>query len=138
MRVVLDANVLAPAFVNPTASAGRLLAQWRIGTCELIVSEPILLELHRTYQDDYYDRRLSTELVDAAIALLRSEALVVEVIVHVSGVAKHPEDDLVLATAASANADHLGTRDQQLLKLGSFRGSRIIHPADLTQLIEEI
>ncbi|MBX3069322.1 MAG: putative toxin-antitoxin system toxin component, PIN family [Thermomicrobiales bacterium] len=135
-RVVLDANVLAPAFVNPTASAGRLLRLWRIGTFSLVTSAPILAELHRTYQDAYYARRLSPELIEAALALLESEAVTVEISVQVLGVASHPEDDLVLATAASANADYLGTRDRQLLKLGSFRGTQIVHPADLARILD--
>lgn len=49
MRVVLDANVLAPAFVNPDAAAGRLIALWQARVLELIVSTPILSELRRTY-----------------------------------------------------------------------------------------
>jgi predicted nucleic acid-binding protein len=76
--------------------------------------------------------------VEAAIALLEIEANVVELIVPVSGVATHPEDDLVLATVASATADYLGTRDRQLLKLAMFQGARIVHPADLAALLEEI
>jgi putative PIN family toxin of toxin-antitoxin system len=137
-RVVLDANVLAPAFVNPAASAGRLLGQWRAGTFELVVSAPILAELRRTYQDPYYARRITPELVEAAVALLEAEATVVELTVPVAGVATHPEDDLVLSTAASAGADYLGTRDRQLLKLGMFHGARIVHPADLAALLEEV
>ena len=54
----------------------------------------------------------------------------------VAGVATHPEDDLVLATAASAAADFLGTRDRQLLKLVSFLGVRILHPVDLLALLD--
>ncbi len=135
-RVVLDANVLAPAFVNPAAAAGRLLAQWRTGTFELVVSEPILAELRRTYQDPYYTRRVPPELVEAAVVLLRTEATLVELTIPVAGVATHPEDDLVLSTAASAGADYLGTRDRQLLRLSTFQGVRIVHPADLTDLLE--
>jgi predicted nucleic acid-binding protein len=71
-RVVLDANVLAPAFVNPAAAAGRLLAMWRQGTYELVISDPILAELHRTYQDPYYARRLKPALVEAALVLLET------------------------------------------------------------------
>jgi putative PIN family toxin of toxin-antitoxin system len=135
-RVVLDANVLAPAFVNPAAAAGRLLGQWRRGVFELVVSVPILAELRRTYQDPYYARRVTPALVEAAIALLKTEATVVELTVPVTGVATHPEDDLVLSTVASAGADYLGTRDRQLLKLEIIHGARILHPADLTALLE--
>ncbi|MBA3337755.1 MAG: PIN domain-containing protein [Chloroflexia bacterium] len=52
-RVVLDANVLAPAFANPAAAAGGLIARWRKGAFELVVSVPILTGLRRTFQDPY-------------------------------------------------------------------------------------
>lgn len=135
IRVVLDANVLAPAFVNPEAAAGRLVGLWRAGVIELVVSAPILAELRRTYEDSYYARRITPDLVEAAVALLQAEALVVPLTVSVTGIATHPEDDLVLATAASAAADFLGTRDRQLLKLETFHGVRIVHPADLVSLL---
>lgn len=137
-RVVLDANVLAPAFVNPAAAAGRLLSQWQQGVFELVVSTPLLAELRRTYQDPYYARRLTPTVVEAALALLEAEATVVELIVPVTGVATHTEDDLVLSTVASAGADYLGTRDRQLLKLETFHGARILHPADLTALLDVV
>lgn len=135
MRVVLDANVLAPAFVNPAAAAGRLIGLWRADVIELVVSAPILAELRRTFEDPYYARRITPSLVDAAVTLLQNEAIVVPLTVSVVGIATHPEDDLVLATAASAAADFLGTRDRQLLKLGTFHGVRIVHPADLVDLL---
>ena len=52
-----------------------------------------------------------------------------------SGVATHPEDDLVLATAVSAQADYLVTRDRQLLKLGSYQGVAIVSP---TEFLDEL
>ena len=105
---------------------------------ELVVSAPILAELRRTYQDPYYARRISPHLVEAAVALLEGEATVVELTVSVTDVATHPEDDLVLSTVASAAADYLGTRDKQLLKLDTFHGARILHPADLAALLDEV
>ena len=45
---------------------------------------------------------------------------------NVSGVASHPEDDLVLATAISGAAEYLVTGDRQLLALGTFRDIRIV------------
>lgn len=136
IRAVLDANVLAPAFVNPFAAAGRLLALWRNGSFELVVSAPILAELRRTYEDAYYARRMSPDLIGAALSLLETEATSAALTIPVAGVATHPEDDLVLSTVASASADYLATRDRQLLKIISFRGATIVHPADLVRLIE--
>jgi predicted nucleic acid-binding protein len=46
----------------------------------------------------------------------------------VQGVASHPEDGLVLATAVSAKADYLVTGDSQLQRLGQFEGEAIVPP----------
>jgi predicted nucleic acid-binding protein len=46
----------------------------------------------------------------------------------VQGVASHPEDDLILATAVSAQADYLVTGDRQLLALGRYQGVEIVTP----------
>jgi len=137
-RVVLDANVLAPAFANPAAAAGGLIARWREGAFELVVSAPILTGLRRTFQDPYYARRVTPEQVGTAVALLRAKARVVPLTVSVAGVATHPEDDLVLATVLSGAAGYLGTRDKQLLKLDGFRNVRIFHPADLFDLLQRV
>ena len=135
-RIVLDANVLAPALINPEASAGRLLALWRAGTIQLVTSAPILDELRRTYRDPYYARRLKPELIEVSLAALETAATVVDLTVSVVGVATHPEDDLVLSTALSGGADYLATRDKQLLRLGDYRGVTILHPSDLLVILE--
>ena len=54
----------------------------------------------------------------------------VELSVEVQGVATHPEDDLVLATAFSGEASVLCTRDKQLLKLRAFQGIEILSPGE--------
>lgn len=135
-RAVLDANVLAPAFANPSATAGGLIALWQAGGFELVVSEHVIAELRHTYADPYYASRVTSQQVEAAVDLLRTEAIVTPLIILVSGVATHPEDDLVLATGLSAGADYLGTRDRQLLKLGSHLGLRIVSPSDLLALLD--
>jgi putative PIN family toxin of toxin-antitoxin system len=135
IRAVLDANVLAPAFANPTATAGRLVALWHAGGFELVVSDHVLAELRRTYADPYYSRRLTPQQVDGAVALLRAEAIHTPISVSVTGVATHPEDDLVLATGLSAGADYLCTRDRQLLKLGTHGGMGIVGPGELLAIL---
>ncbi len=56
--------------------------------------------------------------------------------VTVQGVASHPEDDLILATAVSARADYLVTGDRQLLALGTFQGVQIVSPRDFVAILD--
>ncbi|HEV2106804.1 MAG TPA: putative toxin-antitoxin system toxin component, PIN family [Thermomicrobiales bacterium] len=118
IRVVLDANVLAPGFLGATSASAQLIELWRQDVYELAMSEHLLGELVRPYTDPYFRRRISS--VDSArvVALLRRRALFTELTVTVTDVATQPKDELVLATGLSAEASHLATRDKQQLKCG--------------------
>jgi predicted nucleic acid-binding protein len=136
IRVVLDANVLAPGVADKRASAAtRLIELWRQGVFDLVISEHLLQELIRTFSDRYYARIITPEEVERFESMLRREAVVTELTVPINGIATQPADDLVLSTGLSAGASYLATRDRQLLKLESFQGMHILHPADLVNLL---
>src|SRR5512143_3308876 len=54
----------------------------------------------------------------------------------VTGVATHPEDDPILATAVSARADYLVTGDQPLRRVGAIANIPIISPADFVTILD--
>jgi len=127
---VRDANVLASGFVrrHPLSPPVQLVDAWQAGRYTRIVSAHILGELARTFADPSFRRRMTPQQVARAVALLRRQATWTGLTVQVQGVATHPEDDLVLATAVSAPADYLVTGDTQLQRLGSYQGVRILSP----------
>ena len=133
--VVLDANVLAPGFLNRGSASGEFINLWQREVYELVVSEHLLAELTRTYTDPYFQRRIESGEVALITHLLRRRATLTDLTVSVTGAATQPKDDLVLSTALSGKASLLGTRDRQLLKLGAFREVRIASPS---QLLEEL
>lgn len=137
MRIVLDANVLAPAFLGTTSNSVRLINLWRRGVYELVVSEHLINELVRAYNDPYFRRRITPPEVASIEVLLRRRALLTPLTVSVIGVATQPKDDLVISTALSAGASHLATRDRQLLKIGNYQGLHIVPPGKLLALFED-
>lgn len=54
--------------------------------------------------------------------LLERRARITPLTVPVSGIATHPEDDLVLATALSGNAQFVVTGDYKLAGIKSYQG----------------
>ena len=60
--------------------------------------------------------------------LLCRRATVSKIAVSVHGIATHPEDDLILATAVSAKADYLVTGDTKLQRLGTYEAVAILNP----------
>src|SRR5690348_9276078 len=99
-------------------------------------SEAIMAEVNRTLEKPYFRARAPEDIRSAVLSVLHSDQALVPLAVHVAGVATHPEDDLVLATAASARADYLVTGDRQLLRLGSFEGMPVISPADFLAVLD--
>ena len=83
-------------------------------------------------------QRVQPETQVVAMRLLRDFAIHTKLSIDVQGVASHPEDDPVLATAVSAAADYLVTGDRQLQQLGSYQGVRIVSPREFLTLLDRL
>lgn len=139
-KVVVDTNVLASGFagfLNPSSIVAQLLRLWRLGGFELVTSEHILTELEHTLQTPYFRRRLTPEQISGAISLLRSESTITPITTQVQGIATHPEDDLILATAVSAKVDYLVTGDTKLQHLGTYQAVVILSPRRFLETLEQ-
>jgi uncharacterized protein len=113
-----------------------ILRAWNAGQFELVLSEPILAELERVLATPYFSRFFSANDRMDVIQSLRLDATIVEITVEVHGVATHPEDDLILATAVSGQVDYLVTRDRQLLRLGAYEGVRIVSTGEFLAVLQ--
>lgn len=129
-RVVLDANVLVSGIPAGEGTLAELVTLWRNGRFILITSEHILGEVERAWNRPYWLRRFPHDGARRALDALRAQAEIVEVSVDIRGVAGHPQDDLVLATAVSGEASILVTGDKQLASLGSYGGIELLSPRD--------
>ena len=138
-RAIFDTNLLASGLVGlqiPTSTPGQLLQAWQARRFDLVLSDHILTELLSTLQDPYFRRRLSTRQIQGALRTLRRRSQVTPLTVSVSGVATHPEDDLILAAAVSAGVDYLVTGDGHLQRLGTYEGVEIVSPRQFLELLE--
>ncbi len=128
IRAVLDVNVLASGSLKAPTPPGLLLDIWQAGSFRLIISAHILTNLRRALAKTYFQRRLTAAETIAFLTLLRQEAILAPIIVPVQGIAPDAEDDLVLATAVSGQADYLVTGDAAFQDLHSYRGIQIVSP----------
>jgi putative PIN family toxin of toxin-antitoxin system len=137
---VFDTNVLAAGFAGSTQSSsipGELLRRWRAKAFVLIVSEPILKELAKVFGNHYFSQRLSITDIDEAFARLHIDGRIQPVTIRVAGIAAHAEDDLILATALSAQAQYLVTGDKQLLKQRAYRGTLLVSPRQFLEILDK-
>ena len=122
MRVVLDTNVLVSALLFKGGPPARLLAAWRLGAFELLVSDYLIEELGRTmlrlaarHQQRPADLNdfLDTLRLRCALIPLDHAALIQAT---ASGL-RDPDDLPTLALLIGAGADFLVTGDKDLLAL---------------------
>lgn len=139
IQAVLDANALVSGIVRirvADSPPGEVFRRWRADQFALIVSAHIISEVRRTFRKPYLMERVPPVDVEDSLLVIQRRALIVAVTVTVSGVATHPEDDLVLAAAVSTEADFLVTGDRQLLKLGQYEGVRIVSPREFLAILD--
>jgi putative PIN family toxin of toxin-antitoxin system len=141
IRAVLDTNVLASAMAGAgyrKSVPGEVFRRWRRRSYRLVVSRHILDELERTLANPYFSARFTPDQVARALRTFGKRGEWASMDALVSGVASHPEDDPILATAVSASADYLVTGDRMLQRLGSFGGVAIVGPREFIMLLERL
>jgi putative PIN family toxin of toxin-antitoxin system len=139
IQATLDTNVLVSGLAVlevPASTPGAIVGHWLNDTFELIISAGILAELERTLTKPYYRSRRSPAQIEAAVRLIVSKASIVVPTITISGVTTHPEDDLVLAVAASARVDYLVTGAKPLQRLGAYQGVLVTSPRAFLDLLE--
>ncbi len=131
----LDTNTIVSALLIPRGIPSQILDAALAGDFACFSSDPIVSEVLRTLGRQRVQRKYQVALVEIERVrrFLESDLVTVSVDVPVQGVATHPEDDLVLATALSAQADYLVTGDRQLLRLGAFRGTIVLTPREILE-----
>src|SRR3954463_7631387 len=133
IRAVLDTSVLASAVANfrvQENTPAALLHAAILRHFQLVISAVILEELRRTLNKPYFRTRVSEQERQEILRILMRRAQQVDLTIQVRGVATHPEDDPILATALSARADYLVTGDHRLRdRVPSFQGIPLVSPA---------
>jgi putative PIN family toxin of toxin-antitoxin system len=125
--VVLDTNVWISALQfakrrgTPTRALEKAMSEDVIATCSEIELEILRVLTHKFLWDPHRAHEaLETVLARAIRVQLRGTVKQ----------CRDSHDDMFLECAARANADLLIAGDKDLLVLGSYRGTRILTPAE--------
>jgi len=138
MRVVLDANVYVSAMVNAQGNPQRIMACWERGEFDVVVSAPIIDEVGRVlrYPRIVKRHKQGEEVIGRLLALLASEAVVVEPAERLGVVKEDESDNRYLECAVEGKARYIVSGDRHLLALGEYGGVMIVTPAALVMLLE--
>jgi putative PIN family toxin of toxin-antitoxin system len=141
ISAVLDTNVLASAVANfrePRNTPAALLHAAIVRRFRLVTSAVILEELRRTLDKPYFRRRVSEQERQEILRIFIRRAQQVSLTIQVRGMATHPEDDPILATALSAHADYLVTGDQRLRnRVPTLSGIPLVSPAEFLGVLSQ-
>jgi len=121
LRVVLDTNVLVSGLAYPASVPGRIIAAWRHGSIEVLLSAYILDELRRVLPRLAHRHGVSTAEIDDLVDVLSIQAELIEPLQAQDAALRDPDDGPVLgslvAALAVADVDYLITGDKDLLQL---------------------
>ena len=121
LRVVLDTNVLLSGIAYPASVPGKILAAWRHGSVEVLLSAYILAELRRVLPRLAHRHGLSGPEVEDLVDALSIQAELLEPAPNTDPDLRDPDDAPVLGTLLqglkTADASYLITGDKDLLAL---------------------
>ena len=126
LRLVLDTNVLVSGLAYPSSIPGRILALWRQGAIEVVLSRYILNEVERVLPRLPRLKLTPSEIRDLVDSFLFL-ADVIEPDKKSEPSLRDAADQQILATLRASKADYLITGDKDLLALTSKYP--IINPA---------
>ncbi len=137
--VVLDANVVVSAYLNPHGKPARILSIARQNIIELCFSPQIILEIAETLIEPRLVKLHGDNKEDvlAFSRALADVAIITPGIFEVNVVAADPDDNKILACAVEGKADFIVSGDHHLTDLVSFEGISIVNPDNFLRLMRK-
>ena len=121
LRVVLDTNVLLSGIAYPASVLGKILAAWRHGSVDVLLSAYILDELRRVLPRLAHRHGLTSAEIDDLVDALSIQAEVIEPLPDLEPALRDFDDQAVLGTLLAAleasGANYLITGDKDLLAM---------------------
>jgi uncharacterized protein len=123
LRVVLDTNVLLSGIAYPASVPGKIMAAWRHGSVDVLLSAYILDELRRVLPRLAHRHGLTLAEIDDLVDVLSIQAEVIEPLPSIDPDLRDVRDQPVLGTLLAAlktsGVDYLITDNKDLLAMAA-------------------
>lgn len=133
MTVVFDTNVIVSALITE-GLCSRLLRRARLREFSLVLCQCIFDEIRKVLSEKFKASR--GEILSALDIINESVSMVITSDMPIQPLCKDKDDDMVIACALEAKADYLVTGDVELLKIGQYKGIKILSPRDFELLFD--
>ena len=137
MRIILDTNILLSALLSPLGEPAKLLAAWERKAFTLIASEELIAELLDVAGRPFFKARLRPSATELLVAGIRDFSFYCSDL-SPGPIAPDPKDSYLLAMAEASQAEFLVTGDKALLSLNRHKSTRIITPATMVELLNDL
>jgi len=121
LRVVLDTNVLLSGIAYPASVPGKIMAAWRYGSVDVLLSAYILDELRRVLPRLAHRHGMPEREIDDVVDILSIRAEVIEPVPDIEPNLRADGDlpvlRALLAALQASGADYLVAGDKDLLAL---------------------
>ena len=136
MKIVLDANIFVSALIVESGTQYKIVHHKK--QYAVVISEEILQEVEEVLHYDRIQKKynVSNQAIRRYLHQLRRDC-VVRVYPAVKVVDEDPDDNKYIACAKQVKADYLVTGDRHLLDLKTYRGIRIVTPAEFLEILAE-
>jgi putative PIN family toxin of toxin-antitoxin system len=104
----------------------------------LATSKPILKEFYLVLHYPHIVKRFSPskEDIQAFIALIIEQAVIVKDLYEINGISEYPNDDMFIACAMESDADYIVSRAPHLRNIKHYRRIQIIDAATFIQKVK--
>ena len=121
LRVVLDTNVLLSGIAYPANVPGKIIAAWRHGSVDVLLSPYIVEELRRVLPRLAHRHGLTAAEIDDLVDVISIQAETIAPLPDTEPDLRDLDDQpvlgILLAALATSGADYLITGDNDLLAL---------------------
>ena len=135
IRVVLDTNVQVSALLSKGGTCDRVLRKWIDDEFILCTCKEILWELEKVIKFPHIanKHKLSNEKIDKYVKYQERNSLKVVLPEIITIVKAHPSDSIFVLCAMEAKADYIISGDNNLLKMKSYKSTKIITPKEFIE-----
>lgn len=138
-KAVLDSTVLVSAFLKKTGVSYALLQQAFAGAFVPCLADEILDEVEKVLRYPRIRKKnpYEDEDINKYVTMLASIGQMISPLPRLRAVIRDPNDDMIVACAVKAKAQHIITRDKDLLDLGRYHKIEIISPEAYLTLLRQ-
>ncbi len=131
LKLILDANLVVTAFLNPDGLERLVLNLSLSDQAELFISPEILAEYEEVLSRKKFN--IDSKLLHAALKHIKNKATMIEPRLKVSA-SSDPDDNKFLECAETVSADYLVTGNKRHFP-AVWKGFRVVNARELIQIV---